>query len=149
MPRLTSNHAFSTSPAPTTAVAHCSGPDALRGARSAADSHANHRPHDPEPGLWAGTHSGLHYIYDGGRETIRAVAARQLRRPGAQGGVAQRCAPHRPHAGAIVEHPLIAASLSSFLLRKITRRSLARLYASFSLGYGSKSILALSGTLDD
>ena len=38
----------------------------------------------------------------------------------------------------------LAASLSSFLLRKITRRSLVRLYASSHFVYSPKSILALS-----
>ena len=40
------------------------------------------------------------YIYGGGRETIWAVAARQLCRPGAQGGVGQPYAAHRSHATA-------------------------------------------------
>ena len=72
--------------------------DALCGDRCAADRHAIRRPHDPEQGLWAVPRRGLHYIYGGGRETIWAVAARQLRRPGAQGSVDQPDAAHRPHA---------------------------------------------------
>ena len=55
------------------------------------------RPYDPEQDLWAGHCRGLHYIYGGGRETIWAVAARQLCRPGAQGSVDQPDAAHRSH----------------------------------------------------
>ncbi|MBR4191137.1 MAG: hypothetical protein IKQ86_00525 [Prevotella sp.] len=78
----------------------CSGPGALRGVCSAADRPAIQRPHNPEHDLWAGTRSGLYYIYGGCGETIWAVAARQLRRLGAQGGVGQPCAAHRPHVTA-------------------------------------------------
>ena len=92
--RHTAEHAAGPTP---TAVAYCGRHDALCGDRSAADSLARHRPHDPEHDLWAGTRRSLYYIYGGGRAAIWAVAARKLRRPGAQGGVAQPYAAHRPH----------------------------------------------------
>ena len=91
--RYTAEHAAGP---PTTVVAHFCRHGALRGDRSAADSPARHRPHDPEHDVWAGHRHGLHYIYGGGRAAIWAVAARQLRRPGAQGGVdmKRRSIPH-------------------------------------------------------
>ena len=82
---------------PSAAVAHFRRRDALRGDRCAADRPAIRRPYDPEQDLWAGHCRGLHYIYGGGRETIWAVAARQLCRPGAQGSVDQPDAAHRSH----------------------------------------------------
>ena len=101
-PRLHRHTADHAAGPPPTAVAHFRRHDALCGDRSAANQPAIHRSHNPEQSLWAGPHRGLYYIYGGGRETLWAVVARQLRRPRAQGGVAQPYAAHRPHATAHV-----------------------------------------------
>ena len=98
--RLCRNPAdYAAGPQPTN-MAHYSRHCTLCSDCCAANRLAIHRPHNSEQDLWTDSRRGLYYIYGDSRETIWAVVARQLCRPGAQGGVAQPYAAHRPHTAA-------------------------------------------------